>query len=331
MQRVCVCALRLPGSCELCRKLKPTMKTPNIITWFLSTILFFATALCLSAAEQSALSESSGSTLRFTWIQILLVVLVPLLIAGLKYVWPTVPRSVIPLLCPALGYGIDRLATLSGLDIGSTEVSAASGALGLYARELLTQLKRALTELAASPIATAVAVILFLRCVPAGAQEMRSGVPDFRFGPPTPNDWLLPAEVDTRFSLSPFASYRVHEFGSSNGKFGGGLAAGFALNPRLTLEAEAIGERFDDSHWIESLTEAGANLKFALPSIWIIGPYGLLGYTRNLDVPENRMNAGAGVELKFHRNAAAFVDGRWTHDFKNVGHALFRAGLSVKF
>ncbi len=139
------------------------------------------------------------------------------------------------------------------------------------------------------------------------------------------------AAEDPRFSISPFASYRVHEFGKFNGKFGGGLAAGFALNPHVTIEAEVIAERFDDSHWLDSLTEAGANLRLYPFDTKVLKPYGLLGYTRNLDVDQNRMNAGVGIDVVLGKNAAVFVDGRWTHDFVDVGHALFRAGARLRF
>ena len=146
----------------------------------------------------------------------------------------------------------------------------------------------------------------------------------------------LPAastQVDAlqRISISPFASYRVHEFGANNGKFGGGLAAGFALNPHLTLEAEVLAERFDDSHWIESLTEAGANFRIYPLNSKVLKPYALIGYTGSLDESQHRMNAGAGLEAVLSRNAALFGDGRWTHDFRDVGHALFRAGISLRF
>lgn len=146
-----------------------------------------------------------------------------------------------------------------------------------------------------------------------------------------------------QFSVSPFASYRVHEFGAHNGKFGGGLAASYQLYPQISLEAEVIAERIDDSHWIESLTEAGANFKIDLlkPSkTRALTPYLLVGYTRNLDFDQNRMNTGAGVNVRLGRAAGvdfrAFCDGRWTQDFGtttpvSLGHALFRLGLSGSF
>lgn len=150
-------------------------------------------------------------------------------------------------------------------------------------------------------------------------------------------------ESKAQVSLSPFASYRVHEFGKFNGKFGGGLAADYRLNPHISLEAEVIAERFDDSHWLESLTEAGANIKIDIlkhSKTRAISPYLLVGYTRNLDFDQNRMNTGAGASARLGEalgvSLRVFADGRWTQDFGttspvSLGHGLFRLGLSGTF
>jgi len=158
-------------------------------------------------------------------------------------------------------------------------------------------------------------------------------------GPPTPPPAPAPApaktEVDAyaagQVTVSPFASYRTHEFGRYNGKFGAGLALSYSATRNLSIELETLGERFDSDDWIQSLTEAGANFKFYVPLKHGFAPYALLGYTRNLDEDQNRMNAGAGLEWRVSRHLAAFADGRWTHDFRDVGHVLFRLGGSIRF
>lgn len=132
--------------------------------------------------------------------------------------------------------------------------------------------------------------------------------------------------------LTPFASYRVHEFGRFDGKFGGGLALSYAPARNVAIELETLSEGFDDSHWADTFAEAGANFKGYLPlGRSGLAPYGLIGYTRNLLEDENRMNAGAGIEWRFSKRAGAFVDGRWTHNFERIGHGLFRAGVSIGF
>jgi hypothetical protein len=139
-----------------------------------------------------------------------------------------------------------------------------------------------------------------------------------------------------RFSVSPFASYRLHEFDSLDGELGAGLALGYMVAKNIEIEVETLSEHLDDSNWADAFTEAGVNFKGYLP----VGrsgfaPYGFIGYTRNLQVDENRMNAGAGIAYRY-KQVGLFADGRWTHDFGvndpvSYGHALFRVGGSVGF
>ena len=134
------------------------------------------------------------------------------------------------------------------------------------------------------------------------------------------------------FTLAPFVSYRVHEFGKFNGKLGGGLALSYFAAENVAVEVETLSEHFDDSHWADAFTEAGVNFKGYLPiGATGLAPYILIGYTRNLQIDENRMNAGAGVEWRATKRFGLFADGRWTHDFATLGHALFRVGGTVSF
>lgn len=145
------------------------------------------------------------------------------------------------------------------------------------------------------------------------------------------------AEPESRYaagtwSVSPFASYRVHEFGEFNGKAGGGVALSYFAADNVAIEAETLSEGLDDSHWADAFTEAGVNLKGYLPlGRSGFAPYGLIGYTRGFDLDENRMNAGAGIEWRAAKTFGLFADGRWTHDFRTLGHALFRVGGNLSF
>lgn len=134
------------------------------------------------------------------------------------------------------------------------------------------------------------------------------------------------------FAVAPFASYRVHEFGKLNGKLGGGLAFSYFAADNVAVELETLSEHFDDSHWADAFTEAGVNFKGYLPlGATGLAPYLLVGYTRNLQIDENRMNAGAGIEWRASKRFGVFADGRWTHDFATLGHALFRVGGNLSF
>ncbi len=134
-----------------------------------------------------------------------------------------------------------------------------------------------------------------------------------------------------QWTVSPFGSYRAHELGRFNGKFGGGLALSYAPARNIAIEVETLAEEYRSSPVIDSLEEAGVNFKGYLPiGKSGLAPYGFIGYTRNLQMDENRMNAGAGIEVR-GPIVYAFADGRWTHDFATIGHALFRVGLGAHF
>lgn len=134
-----------------------------------------------------------------------------------------------------------------------------------------------------------------------------------------------------QWTISPFGSYRAHELGQFNGEWGAGLAASYAVANNVAIEVETLGEEWQTEPWIDSLKEAGANLKAYLPiGRSGLAAYGLIGYSHDWQIDENRMNAGAGVEVRA-KLVYAFVDGRWTHDFRTLGHALFRLGVGVHF
>jgi hypothetical protein len=142
---------------------------------------------------------------------------------------------------------------------------------------------------------------------------------------------VTPPEPDLfgagQWRLSPFASYRAHELTKFDGKFGGGLALSYAPAQNVAIELETLSEAVDDSHWADAFTEAGVNFKGYLPlGATGLAPYGFLGYTRNLQIDENRMNAGAGIAWRTGKHFELFADGRWTHNFTTIGHALFRVG-----
>ena len=297
------------------------MKHPTFSTCVLSLLLFIATALALVAAPAEPAPAATGPTLMMNWSALWITVLVPILVAILKTLWPSVPKAALPVLCPVLGGACGLVATLNGNQIDPA-VAAALGALGTWLRECYDQATKYTAELKRDtgtrvPAAACAALMLYLVAGPTSAQAAQT-------------EWLG-AAPETRFSVSPFASYRAHEVGKFNGKWGGGLAAAVHLNRWIALEAETIAERLDDSVWTGSLTEFGANFKTSLLPTKAVNPYLLIGYTRNLDQCDNRMNAGAGLEIRLGKHGALFADGRWTHNFEVLGHALFRTGFSVRF
>jgi hypothetical protein len=170
-----------------------------------------------------------------------------------------------------------------------------------------------------------------------------------------------------RVGLSYFGMYRAHEFSEINGRFGYGPELSYAFSRNFTLALEGITENPQHSYF----DEAGINGRWYFPiSRSGFAPYLFVGYTYQFeeDLPgdhpaasntdegwkdpkkphragaeaednrRHRMNAGAGIELRGKKNglfgiftAAAFADGRWTHNFENVGHGLFRVGGRLDF
>ncbi len=133
-------------------------------------------------------------------------------------------------------------------------------------------------------------------------------------------------------TVSSFGAYRASDVKELDGKFGAGLALGYALTKAVTLELETLSERYERAPVIDSLEEAGANFKGYLPigKTGLAG-YGLLGYTRKLKGADNRMNAGAGIELRANEVFNVFVDGRTTQNFHDPVHFLFRVGLGARW
>lgn len=135
-------------------------------------------------------------------------------------------------------------------------------------------------------------------------------------------------------SVNPFASARVQD---SQAEFGGGLALGYAITDRLTIEADAITEGIDDSNWNDAVRSVGAGVKFYFPiKATGFAPYLIGGYQRDLIDHENRLQAGAGVEYRFNKQFAAFADAQVNHGFEQelseLGNDVrVRAGLRVGF
>jgi hypothetical protein len=137
----------------------------------------------------------------------------------------------------------------------------------------------------------------------------------------------------SKFSAAPFASLRLQD---SKDQLGGGLAVGYALSQRLTLEAEAISEGINDSKWESAVADVGASLKLAFPIKAIpIEPYIIGGYRRDILDNENQLTAGVG--LQYGKGALyGFADARAIHGFNQElrefgNHVGIRAGAGLRF
>lgn len=78
-------------------------------------------------------------------LRLLIMGVVPLLIAAAKLAIPRFPRRLIPILVPILGAALDLVGYATGaLGTSRPVAGAVLGALGLWLREVLDQLRQAL-------------------------------------------------------------------------------------------------------------------------------------------------------------------------------------------
>ncbi len=76
----------------------------------------------------------------------LIAALTPVLIAGAKALAPAFPRRLIPILAPILGAALEIVGYYAGLTAGNPLVGALLGAVGVWLRELVDQLRQMLRD-----------------------------------------------------------------------------------------------------------------------------------------------------------------------------------------
>lgn len=72
----------------------------------------------------------------------LIPLIVPGLVALVKWFAPKIPTAILPILCPVLGAGIEIIAHYSGLQTTGGWGGAILGAAGVFVRETYDQLKK---------------------------------------------------------------------------------------------------------------------------------------------------------------------------------------------
>jgi hypothetical protein len=80
---------------------------------------------------------------------LLIAVVVPLIIAGLKRIFPKIPGSLLPILAPVLGGLLEALLTSLGADAGGLATGVVAGSAGTGLREIVDQHRKSLPAAAA--------------------------------------------------------------------------------------------------------------------------------------------------------------------------------------
>lgn len=117
------------------------MKTKSVIGLVLFALALFATtAFAADAPAPNPVPAPTGLLL------VIIPLLVPALIAALKFVTDIVPSWVLPILAPALGALADFLSSLMTGDAANPVMGAVLGGTGVAVREIVDQLKQKLTK-----------------------------------------------------------------------------------------------------------------------------------------------------------------------------------------
>lgn len=80
------------------------------------------------------------------WVNVLILAVTPIIIAGIKWLMPKVPKMVLPILAPLLGIAVDQLAAFATGHQSNLVLAALLGASGLWLREAIDQAKKQITK-----------------------------------------------------------------------------------------------------------------------------------------------------------------------------------------
>lgn len=99
--------------------------------------------VALSAADSAAAPAPAESG---NWLLTIIPIIVPGIIALIKWAIPSVPKAFLPILAPILGAAIDLLGHFAGLaGTGTGMTGAILGAAGVAVREAYDQTRKALS------------------------------------------------------------------------------------------------------------------------------------------------------------------------------------------
>lgn len=176
-------------------------------------------------------------------------------------------------------------------------------------------------------------------CLGAWAAEIKA---------PTPQQALAKPENYSYgaggLTLESFGTYRAHALDGRIERFGAGLGLEYMLAENISVEPYFVSEglHLSGRPFGDSFTDAGLNFRGYLPlgGSGLAG-YGLIGYSHGFthrpgQSDDDRMAAGVGLSLRgagkvLGLRPGAFVDAVWLNNFRELGHALLRIGLSASF
>lgn len=75
------------------------------------------------------------------WANLIITVLTPLVIAGLKWGIPKIPKALLPFIAPVVGVILDQVLAFTTAHQSNLVIGAIAGALGVWLREATVQAK----------------------------------------------------------------------------------------------------------------------------------------------------------------------------------------------
>lgn len=111
---------------------------PHLLTL---AVLLLASAAQAATGSPAGPTASAGSPSSGGW-ELLIPVLVPVGIAGLKMLLPKIPSVWLPVIAPVVGAALEIVLHFAGLASGTGLVGALLGSAGVGLREILDQLRK---------------------------------------------------------------------------------------------------------------------------------------------------------------------------------------------
>jgi hypothetical protein len=105
-------------------------------------------AACTGQAATGSLVDSSSASApgsSSAW-ELMIPVLVPVIIAAVKWALPKVPAVALPILAPVLGAAMEIVLHFAGVSGSNGVLGAVLGAAGVGLREVIDQIKKLQTE-----------------------------------------------------------------------------------------------------------------------------------------------------------------------------------------
>lgn len=264
--------------------------------------LLLVTLLCLlpfSLFAADAATASAPAAFKLSTWQWLIPVIVPFVIAITKQLWPTLPRTLIPFLCPFLGLLADFIGRAAGGSGAPPEISAALGALGLFLRELVDQSKKQIFGPAdsAGNMKVMFAALACFACFAGNASAAQPSTPRLSTSAKDTivvNDELFRAgEVSVDFGTA-FATADLDTFQSSTA---------YAVNWFPWREVGFFGEGRTESLTHSTVDDVAFGLLGRLPLETLhLAPHFKLGGDFDFERNEWEAFAAVGAELRLNRH-----------------------------